>query len=361
MASAFYPSLHDRSPSGGLSLSGYMMVLIAAIMLPMLCLVGIIAWDYGHAARRTIEAQRLDVANNIRIMIDREIEHTVGFLDGMSNAPGLRNNEPQIVERVVASARARGFASLAVYGLDGRVLMTSPGAPPLSAEKVGLARIAEGQHHFVSGLVEAGEKPGLYFVSVPMHSDGKIVAMLTAGLPPRHLQGVLIEAGVVRDGWTSSIVDRNGILLARGRDADLYVGLEAQKPMADAARGDAPAGLFDELNREGVSINNSFERSPTSGWVAGVGVQTSVVEAPLRHTALIMAVTGVALTLASLAMAFMVAGNLSRSIRRLGIAAAAIASGDAVRMPESHIAELRDVSHSMEVTGAVARRDRRAK
>jgi hypothetical protein len=361
MAPTLYPSVHDRSPSGGLSLVGYMMVLIAVIMLPMLCLVGIISWDYGHAARRTIEAERLDVANNIRIMIDREIEHTAGFLDGISDAPGLRNNTPQIVERVVATARARGFASLAVYGLDGHVMMTSSGPPPLPAEKLGLARIAEGQHHFVSGLIDTGEKPGLYFVSVPMHSDGKVVAMLTAGLPPAHLQGVLAEANVLRDGWTSSIVDRNGILLARGRDADVYVGMEAQKPMADAARGDAPAGLFDELNREGVSINNSFERSTTSGWVAGVGVRTSVVEAPLRHTALIMAVTGVGLTLVSLVLAFMVAGNLSRSIRRLGIAAAAIASGDAVRMPESNIAELRDVSHSMEVTGALARRDRGAK
>jgi hypothetical protein len=361
MAPTFYPSLQDRSPSGGLSLSGYMMVLIAVIMLPMLCLVGIIAWDYGHAARRTIEAQRLDVANNIRIMIDREIEHTTGFLDAISNAPGLRNNQSQIVERVVATARSLGFASLAVYGLDGRVLMTSSGPAPLPAEKVGLAQIVAGQRHFVSGLIDTGGKPGLYFVSVPMHSDGKVVAMLTAGLPPSHLQGVLVEAGVLRDGWTSSIVDRNGILIARGRDADLYVGVEAQKPMADAARGDAPAGLFDELNREGVSIKNSFERSATSGWVAGVGVQTSVVEAPLRHTALIMAVVGVALTLASLAMAFMVAGNLSRSIRRLGMAAAAIAGGDAVRMPESNIAELRDVSHSMEVTGAIARRGRNAK
>jgi hypothetical protein len=54
-------------------------------------------------------------------------------------------------------------------------------------------------------------------------------------------------------------------------------------------------------------------------------------------------------------------GGFSRGIRRPGIAAAAIASGHAVRMPKSSIAELRDVSRSMEVTGAVARRDRRAK
>jgi hypothetical protein len=361
MALPLYPSQHDRSSAGGLPLSGYMTMLIAAIMLPMLCLVAIIAWDYGHAARRTIEAERLDVANNIRIMIDREIEHTVGFLDGLSDAPGLRRNQPQVVDRVVAMALEQGSASLAVYGLDGHVIMTSTGpSPPVPAEKVGLAEIKAGQRHFVSNLIDVGDKPGLYFVSVPMRSEGKVVAMLTAGRSPLPLQHLLAEAGV-RDGWTSSIVDRNGILLARGRESEVYVGLEAQKPIADAARGDAPAGLFDEISRHGRSISNSFERSSTSGWVAGVGVLTDVIEAPLWHSAVIMTVVGVALTLVSLLLAFMVAGNLSRAIRQLGIAAVAIAGGDAVRMPESSIAELRDVSRSIEFTGEVARRDRGAK
>ena len=62
----------------------------------------------------------------------------------------------------------------------------------------------------------------------------------------------------------------------------------------------------------------------------------------------------------SLLLAFLVASHLSRAIQRLGIAAVAIASGDVVRMPASNIAELQDVSRSIEVTGAVARRNRRA-
>ncbi len=55
MPPVFYPSLYDRPQEGGLSLAGYMTLLISVIMLPMLVLVTIIAWDYGTAARRTIE------------------------------------------------------------------------------------------------------------------------------------------------------------------------------------------------------------------------------------------------------------------------------------------------------------------
>ena len=92
--------------------------------------------------------------------------------------------------------------------------------------------------------------------------------------------------------------------------------------------------------------------------MVGVAVPAVIVDAPLWRTALIMIVVGGVLTLVSLLLALTVASYLSRAIRRLGMAAVAIASGDAVRMPATHIAELRDVSRSIEVTGEVARRNR---
>ena len=55
MAPVLYPSLQrDRPSQGVLSIRGYMMLLIAAILLPMLTLVAIVAWEYGTAARHTI-------------------------------------------------------------------------------------------------------------------------------------------------------------------------------------------------------------------------------------------------------------------------------------------------------------------
>jgi hypothetical protein len=353
--------LRDRVPQSALSIRGYMMLLIAAIMLPMLSLVAIIAWDYGKAAQRTIEAQRLDVANNIKIMIDREIDQTVGFLDGLSNAPGLRNNRSEVVERVTRMARERGFKSLAVYDLSGaQTLASAAVAPPVPAESVGLAEIKAGRKAFVSNLIAtAGDKPGLYFVSVPLFADGQVVGMLTGGLPVGRLQKLFDEAGL-RPGWSAGIIDRDGILLARSKYAETLVGVPAQRPMYDYARGTANAGLYQNFDRDGVNVKNAYERSLTSGWTTSVAVPTVIVDAPLWHTALTMTVVGVVLTLVSLMLAFLVASHLSRAIQRLGIAAVAIASGDVVRMPSSNIAELQDVSRSIEVTGAVARRSRRA-
>jgi hypothetical protein len=362
MPPVFYPSLHDRPREAGFSLAGYMTLLIAVIMLPMLALVTIVAWDYGTAARRTIEAQRLDVANNIKILIDREIDQTAGFLDGLANAQGLRSGRREVVDRVMPLARDRGFQSLVVYDLNGTATPVSTAvAPTVPAESVGLPEIKAGARFFVSNLIaDAGDRPGLYFVSVPIMDEGKVVAILAGGLQPRRLQRLLFEAGL-REGWQAGIVDRNAILLARDRLPEMYVGVVAQGPMVAAVRSGKPSGLFDVIDRTGVSVKNSFERSSTTGWLVGVAVPTVVVNSPLWETALIMTVIGIVMTLVSLVLAILVASHLSRSIRRLGIAAVAIASGDVVRMPASNIAELRDVSRSIEVTGAVARRDRREK
>ncbi len=361
MAPILYPSSLDRSEKGGLPLSGYMLLLIAAMLLPMLALVAIVARDYGLAARRTIEAQRLDVANNIKILIDREIDQTAGFLDGISNAPGLRNNRAEVIERVADMARERGYRSLAVYDLSGQPTLASVNvAQPPPAASVGLAEIAAGARVFVSNLIprDGTDKPGLYYVSVPMVEDGKPVAILSAGLPPQRLQRLLFEAGL-REHWSAGIVDRNGILLARSRLPERYVGMPSQEQMVQAVHGTASAGLFDVVDRDGIQVKNAFERSSTSGWMTGVAVPAVIVDAPLWHTAIIMTVIGGVLTLVSLALALLVASHLSRAIRRLGIAAVAIASGDMVRMPDSNIAELRDVSRSIEVTGEVARFHRR--
>jgi hypothetical protein len=358
MAPGHYPSLHRaQSPDGVLSLRGYMLLLIAAIMLPMLILVAIVAWDYGRAAQRTIEAQRLDVANNIKYMIDREIDQTVGFLDGISNAPGLRNNNPAIVDRIMDMARTRGFEALVVYDTTGKLAFSpEAAAESVPSEQLGFSQIMAGSKVFVSNLIaNAGRKPGLYFVSVPMLDNGKVVAMLSGGLPPQRLQRLFADSGL-RDSWSAGIVDRQGILLARSRLPERYVGVEAQQPMADAARSDKMAGLFEVVDRDGIRVKNSFERSKLSGWTSGVAVPAAIVDAPLWHTALTMTLIGIVFCLVSLILAMLVASYLSRAIQRLGIAAVAIASGDVVRMPASNITELQDVSRSIEVTGAVNRR-----
>jgi hypothetical protein len=331
------------------------------IIVPMMLLVTILAWDYGAAGRRTIEAERLDAASDLMHLMDREVQATTGFLDGLATALAQHPSDPRLAENVVASARANGFAALAVHDRAGRLLFLGPAktdAGLLSAHALGVSEVFAGSKAFVSDFIAGGEalKPGLFFVSVPVLVDGQTTLVLSGGVPVQRLQPLLVEAGL-REGWLAGIVDRQGVILARRFRPESYVGGLAQKPMVDIARSGRPAGLFDVAARDdGVDAKNSFRRSAISGWTAAVAVPASVVNAPLYRSALSMAAVGLALTLLSLFLGSLVAGRISRAVQQLGVASAAFASGHAAPLPTSMLTELQDVATAMKVSAARAKR-----
>jgi hypothetical protein len=345
---------------GLFTIRSYLLLLIAAVIVPMMVLVAILAWDYGTAGRRTIEAQRLDAANNLKHLMDREIQATTGFLNGLAPSLALHPSDPRIAESAIAVAQANGFVALVVHDRTGRQLFVAPPgvAGGLTAARgLGVAEVVASRKPFVSDLVaDAGEhKSGLFFVSVPVLVDGQVALVLSGGLPPQRLQPLLAEAGL-SDGWRAAIVDREGIILARRERPDLYVGTPAQKPMIEIARGNQSAGLFEVVSRDGVEVKNAFVRSTFSGWTAAVAVPSSIVDAPMHRTALTMAAAGLALALVSLLLGSLVAGRISRAVQQLGVASAAFASGYPVPLPTSKLTELRDVAQAMQVSAERAKR-----
>jgi len=350
-------------PSGGrlaglFTIRSYLLLMIAAIIIPMMALVAILAWDYGAAGRRTIEAERLDVATNLMHLMDREIQATTGFLNGVATSIALQSSIPRIADSVMSAAMSSGFRMLAIHDPAGRMVFAvpaMPGAALATSQGLGVPEVVASRKPFVSDFLAGdGEfKPGLFFVSVPVLVDGQVAFVLSGGLMPQRLQPLLAEAGL-REDWQAGIVDRKGVMLARSQRPDLYVGGLAQTPMVEIARSTRSAGLFDVVSRDGVEVKNSFQRSPISGWTAAVAVPAAVVNAPLYRTALSMAAVGLALTLLSLVLGWMVANRISRAVQQLGAAAAAFASGHAVPLPTSMLTELQDVKQAMEVSAARA-------
>jgi hypothetical protein len=338
-----------------LSIRAYLVLLIAAVLVPMLVLAGVLAWHYADAERRTIEAQRVDVANNLGHLIDRDIEGMAGFLNGVALSPRLQAADPEIVRRVVGLARSRSFESLGLFDRNGKLLVAMPeGGPPFAAaDAVGVAAVVGGLPVFVSDLQRTPDgKPGPYYISVPVLRDGTLIGVLTGGINVRHLQKLFGEAGL-REGWRAGIVDRQGSILARSRDAEALIGVRAQEPLVVAVNSGRSNGLFDVVSRDGVKMSNSFQRSMISGWTAAVAVPTAVIEEPFRNTALVLGMAALLLTLIGLLQAVVVASAIAGSVRQLGAAVVAFASRREVMLPPWTMRELRDVLRVIESTAAM--------
>ncbi len=260
------------------------------------------------------------------------------------------------MEIVTEIAHERGFQVLGIFDPKGHLKFASPVSQQAgfaAADRVGVAEIVAGHKLFVSDLqINPNGTPGLFYVSVPVVVDGEVALVLTGGVMPRQLQRLFGQAGL-REGWRAGIVDRTGVIVARSRESDAYVGHKAQKPMADMARGTKAAGLFDVVSRDGVEIKNSFQRSALTGWSVGVAVPASVVNAPLWSTAIILAAVGIGFTLISLLLGILVARRIARDVHRLGDAVVAYATGDVVPLPTATLTELRDVLRVVEAAAAV--------
>src|SRR5476651_1773092 len=162
----------SRSTYGLDSIHAYLLLLIAAILVPMLILAGVLAWHYAAASRRTIEAERLDVATNMTDLIDREIGTFSGLLNGFALAPGLRRTDPRIVQLITDVAREHGIQTIGIFDRAGQLQFTWPSDRQpvfMSSERAGVADILAGSKLFVSDLqVMANGRPGLFYISVPM-------------------------------------------------------------------------------------------------------------------------------------------------------------------------------------------------
>ena len=347
-------SLDHTKPHHGLSIKTHLLLLIAGVAIPMLLLVAILAWDYSSVARRTIEASRRDAVDDLVNLLDREIQTTAEFLNGLAVYPRIQTGDPDIVPKLASVAIEHGIQVMGLFDLEGHLVFNSaatnsPTFP--SAEQVGVPEVAGGQKIFVSDLVsDTAAKTGFLYISVPCLLDGKVAFVLVGGISPSRLQGLFAQAGL-HENWVGAIVDRQGILIARSLKFETYVGRHAKAGVVAAARGTERSGLFENTSQEGILMENAFHRAK-NGWMAFVAVPESVLHAPLWRTALTMTIIGLVLTVVGLTVGALIARRISREIHQLGYASVAFAAGDKVRLPTSTIAELQDMSRSLEMTSA---------
>jgi hypothetical protein len=354
----------DSAAGAAFSIRTYLQVLIAAILLPMLVLVAYLAWHYGSASRRTIEAERLDVVTNLTHLIDREIQATVGFLTGIATSPGLQAGNPDTQRRVTNVVLGAGFRGLGVFDASGRLIFGEPAsikAAFADADAAGVPAILGGAKFHVSDLVVTPDAK-LFTVAAPIVVDGRVAFVLVGALPAQRLQKLFAESGLrgvdsgLPDAWSAGIVDRKGVILARSQRPEFYVGQTAQGPMIKAARGEPAFGLFDVRSRDGVEVKNAFQHVPEVGWTVGVAVPAALVNAALWNTALTMGAIGLGLTLLAVLLGSLIASRIAHGVHQLGHAAVGLASGDIVPLQVSRTAQLSDVSHALEAAAAAAQR-----
>jgi PAS domain S-box-containing protein len=320
------------------SLARRMMALAAVIMLPTILLSAWAGVRYAGIAHKARRGEVLSEARALAASVDREFKNYDVILESLARAGPLQRGDfnafRQDAAPLVASVPG---ATLEILRPDGSVLASSEalpaGAGPLSYEP-GVST--------VSDVDETAAGTPIVAVALPMLSGGQTAFVVRLVIPAQRLVDI-IRAQNYREGWFASILDRNGIVVARLREGVAQSGVRSTGEVIRAA-AKAPEGSLGSIPTiEGDHVLSAYRRLPF-GWVVGVAANPRVLDAPLARTLWAVGLLGAAALLLGFVLAAFVGCKLTRGASALLRSAQNLSGQAPVEFAQTGISEFDSVS-----------------
>ncbi len=174
-------------------------------------------------------------------------------------------------------------------------------------------------------------------MALPVFVHDAATYSLAAGISPQKLSALLAAQNVPED-WIIAVLDASGVIAARSRDADHFVG-QATTPSLREAVASRSEGTLSAMTKDGIPALTAFTRFNQWGWTVAVGAPRSALQAA-QSDALLRLVLGIsAAVLLGLAIAAWVGRNVIRSVKDLNRAALQSAQGLEIQMPRMLLKE----------------------
>jgi PAS domain S-box-containing protein len=208
-----------------------------------------------------------------------------------------------------------------------------------------------GVSNLFRGLVTGRE---VVAIDVPVKGpEGAVVAILSLS-PRREVFADALRHQGLPSSWLVGIFDRKGVLIARSRDEDQFVGQQASSTILSALVNEKE-GIRESISREGIALLTAFSHGEEFGWGVAIGVPRTELTAPAVDTAW----RTLAISAILLALAIGVASLLARQI--LGpIAVLRQFATEGAPIPETPRTGLRETDAFAEALRAAGEQRRRS-
>ena len=329
-----------------LPLRWYLVIVVTGAMLPLVAFTTLVVVRLSGYERAAVERDLVETATALATDLERSVRATVSTLEAMAQSRALDGADLEAfyaeAQRVLPTqAHWRAVIVLTPSGQQLMNTLRPLGTPlPAANDPDSLLRVI-GTRQPVLGDLTRGRVDGSWAfpVRVPVLREGDIKYVLTATLTADALAGVIRHARGRHAEWTRALVDRRGIIGARTRAPEAYVG-KAATPEFIRLTAQSEYGIYRDTTIDGADVYVAFARAPRSDWTAAIAVPVSVVDAPPRRQLAAVGGLGVALLAISGAGAFVFARRVARRIGAAATAAEAIVHGEPPPATESGVEEI---------------------
>lgn len=329
-----------------------LLILVLSILVPSF-VAAALAVAYVYREEQKAQMQNVaDATRGFALLVDHELRRHAGVLHTLANTNSLRTGDLAQFHAYARRVAPNDEAAIVLADLDGRQLVNTRrpfGAdlPQRRSSNIGeLMRRAGPGATLVSDLFHApvGKRPD-YAIQVPVTIDGAIRYHLLIGINAATLQPLLARQHF-RSDWIVTLVDRQGMVLARSRHPERFVG-KAASPEVQQRLNAAMAGVNEGRTLDGIDVRAFFDTVPSAEWKVLISIPISDIRrVPLQAAALLGGLMA-ALLAAGMFAAHRLARRAIGPIEYLGRSADELGKGKELEYRPQGIVEIDSVARRM--------------
>jgi hypothetical protein len=226
-----------------LSIAARLTMLALSTALPLVVLA-------GFGILRAVDDQRAQIQRDVRERVenlvadvDRQISEIQAELQVLAVSPSLQDGDLATFDRQMREALKIRGTSIVLLDTKAQQLINTnrPFGEPLpraiNTEMLDRA-VATAKPQISDLIIGAVLRRPVLTVGVPVFRDGEVAYVLLMVLGPEILSVLLREQNLSPD-WTAAIFDRKGIIVARNRELERFLGQPASPALREKIAGAA--------------------------------------------------------------------------------------------------------------------------
>ncbi|MFC5513427.1 response regulator [Massilia jejuensis] len=328
------------------------LLLVLSVLVPAFIASALAVAYVYHDAQKAQNRSMAETSRALALLVANELEKKEEVLRALAASPALAGGRMLNFYEHARTVVPPPNATVVLFDLESRQLLNTrrpfgSALPPSTASNVDALRKRYGpQRAVVSDLFIGKVARRLDFaIQVPVTVDNSVRYMLAMGVGVDTMQTLLMRQHLPAN-WLATVIDRNGVVVARTRHPEGFVG----KPiMAESRRliGDADEIVYESRTLDGVQSRVFVSTVPGAEWKVLLSLPVDTLREAPRQAAAVLGGLIALLLLLGLAAAHRFANRAIASIEALGRSARALGEGAEVAYAPSGWVELDSVARRL--------------
>lgn len=334
------------------TITEWLLALTALASLPILVFALYTIDQLGKSTEANTVSNLERRTESLRHVIEERVQSSFGILDALATSDAAQHGDIESLYhhslRLIAAEPE--YRAISLIDPKGKMLFFT--LMPLNAQLPDPSDPESARQVFDTGKPSVSslfKSPisdrRVIALNMPVMRDGKVTYCLRLIILTDTWNRLIHDQQFPQE-WVTSLVDANGILLARSHDGDRYVGKRSAPDTLKALESRLPQ-IFKGVRVDKIRYVNAAQPIDPWGWGVVVGVPVKTLYKPARDALYNAATVGVLLIGAAMLAAFLVARRISRQVQDVVQLSTALLNDELVAENQGQIRELVHLRESM--------------